>query len=250
MKKSMIWVVIILWVLAGAQFVFQITAKDEKQIIEAFHDIDFSSSVCEIEAYGEYQKEYLTREEQKELLKRIASKLGIESGYQLEEKSKENGSEVFLYKKAKRAETTLKLMTAEVRATENFIESRQYLSIEILLYDSIDSGFHYKDAVTEILKEEGISTKTVLNLKGSYQGKLSLEKKNELTDQLLSKVEGKTVIENRTDELFTVYAYTSLIPEFIYHDKKKVNLTVAVTFDEITNETKLYLATPVLEGSY
>lgn len=250
MKKGMISIVVILWVLAGMQFIFQITAKDEKQIMEAFHDIDFSSSVCEIEAYGEYLKEYLTKQEQQELLKRIGKQLGIESGFQLEAKRTDGGSETLLYKKAKRAETTLKLITSEIQATDNFIESRQYLSIEILLYDSVDSGFYYKDKVEEILKEEGVSTKTVLNLKGSYPGRLNLDKKNELVDRLLSRVKAKTVIENRTDDLFTVYAYTALIPEYLYHEKKKVNLTVAVTFDETENTTKLYLATPVLEESY
>lgn len=48
-KKGILWIVVILWVMAGVQFLMGINKKDESQIIEAFHITNSLESISRVE---------------------------------------------------------------------------------------------------------------------------------------------------------------------------------------------------------
>ena len=60
----------------------------------------------------------------------------------------------------------------------------------------------------------------------------------------------KIAYENRKEDLFTVYAYSGLIEEYITVAGSKVNMQIAMSYDEKKDITFVYLATPFLNDGY
>ena len=60
MKKVMVIIVAILWVIVGIQYFGKLTNDDETLIIEAFNETNFEKRESHIEAYGKYEMLQLT----------------------------------------------------------------------------------------------------------------------------------------------------------------------------------------------
>ena len=58
------------------------------------------------------------------------------------------------------------------------------------------------------------------------------------------------VVEQRGDELYTVYAYTGLINDYVKSEGNKINVNIAFNYNEKKNKTNLYVATPILNQDY
>ena len=67
--------------------------------------------------------------------------------------------------------------------------------------------------------------------------------------ELLEKLEAEIVAEHREDS-YVVYAYTPLIEEYKTVGKDKINLTVAIIYNEETDVTEMLLATPLLNQDF
>ena len=72
-----------------------------------------------------------------------------------------------------------------------------------------------------------------------------MEQKDVITMELLEQLNAQIVAEHRQD-IYVVYAYTSKIKEYKKVGKDKVNLTIAISYDEQKNTTNIMLATPLL----
>ena len=90
---------------------------------------------------------------------------------------------------------------------------------------------------------------TNINIDGQYTGKLGTEQKDAITMELLEKLEAKIVAEHREDS-YVVYAYTPLIEEYKTVGKDKINLTIAIIYNEEENVTEVLLATPLLNQDF
>lgn len=250
MKKGILWIVVILWVMAGVQFLMGINKKDESQIIEAFHITNSLESISRVEACGKYNGQYLLVSEREKLLIEIAGKLGIEKNYVLESSRKKNEAETILSMKAKRADTLLKLTTHEKNVTDHAVETAQYLTITIEFCDSVESAVYFKEELSKIIAEYPVETQVALNLTGDYPEILALEEKNQIADEMLKVLEAKVVSEHRENDVFTIYAYSRLISEYKVVDKERINVTIAIYDNEAEDKTTLYLCTPIMNEDY
>lgn len=252
MKKIFVAIVVILWIIAGFQYFNMRNQKNEEKIMEAFSKTEFSENESHVEAYGEYGGNYLSLSQRKELLKELGKKLGITDEYEITEKQEENYQEVALHKKARKADTILRFSTMEYRedSEEPVITSKQYVFIDITLYESLNSALAYKEVLNELLKEYQIYPQITVDLKGSYEGKLSLDEKDMVANRLLEILDAEIVSEYRTEELYTIYGYTSYVEEAIVNKNQKINVNVAINYDEAEEKTHLYLSSPVITGDY
>lgn len=85
---------------------------------------------------------------------------------------------------------------------------------------------------------------------GTYDGKLSIEERNKITDRFVKDLQANVVVEQRGDELYTVYAYTGLINDYVKSEGNKINVNIAFNYNEKKNKTNLYVATPILNQDY
>ncbi len=85
---------------------------------------------------------------------------------------------------------------------------------------------------------------------GAYDGDLPLERWNKIANSMIKELGGKIIYENRDKELYTIYAYSSQLPEYVSVDRNKINIQVAMRYEQDSDRTVVYLATPLLRGDW
>jgi len=93
---------------------------------------------------------------------------------------------------------------------------------------------------------KGCDISTTIQLVGEYSGYLTENRKDAVTERVLSALNAKVVYDYREDDLYTVYAYTGALENYITVENKKINIHLAMSQDEENYKTILYLASPIL----
>lgn len=135
--------------------------------------------------------------------------------------------------------------------SNDITEINHYLLVRLTIYKDMDSLLSYRDLIKDIfkkLKAENIQTNMQIN--GTCQGKLTLDEMNEIADSMVTDLQGKIAYANRQDNLYTIYAYSGLLDEYVNSVGNKINIHIAIDYDEETDSTRILLGTPVINGGY
>lgn len=165
--------------------------------------------------------------------------------------NREDGRVEYLYhKQAKKAETSLKIISLEQEA-DLAIRMKHYIVVRLNIKDSITSMDKYRELLEESLKKLGINDKQVtVQYEGSIIGIMSKEDKEEMAHLLVKELQGQVAFDYQEGESYTVYAYTGLIDEYIETVGCKINIQIAMTYDELLDKTRIYLATPIINQAW
>lgn len=246
-----IWYMVVgLWSVVLVCMVARNFFFNEEKIVDAFLENNYSEVIATVEGFGQLKGSYLIQEERDTLVKEVAGVLGITEPYSLETVIDADLETTTLCKPSANGETTIsfQVKTEEMDNLEKEVE--QFLSIDLELYGSVDSGLTYGELLQQIFNLYGIEGKVAVNYIGTIPGKLSMKKRNNLGDELIDKLSARVVQEYRSDELFTIYGYTKMLDQYEEISGKKMNVNIAITYDEEQDETKVYLATPYLMEDY
>lgn len=250
MKKVIAVFAVVLWVIAIAQGIDMLGGEKDAEVIQAFNSMSMMQENSIIQSYGKYNGDYLTVEEQKILLKTMAEALGIVDNYTLKESSDEYGRKVTLFLDGAKANTKIEFITNEKKETKDHtLEVEQYLKTELQIDNSIESAFYYDDTVKMIMERYSKMPQTIIHINGQYQGKLTTEQKDAISMELMEKLKAEVVAEHREDT-YVVYAYTPFIGEYKKVGKDKINLTIAIIYNEEKDITEVLLATPLLNEDF
>lgn len=250
MRKIFLAFVTVLWILAGIQIVVNVNKENEQKLVEAFSQMNYTDAQSKVEVCGDFEKEYMTQEEQEKLLVEIANEIGINKNYEITSSQEQNRKEITFYKKAAKATTMMKIVTVENEVEDNLIQTEQYLILELSMQDSVEGAVLYKQNIEKILKKYPINCDYTIDFDGSFDGNIELDEKNKIADQLLHEIDAKVVSENRKDELYTVYAYTDLIGDYKLVESKRINVNVVMNYDESKDITHIHVVTPVMDEEY
>ena len=245
MKRAM-YAVIVLWAVLTAVYMTNMGRADKVSISTAFTDSVDGEEWCEldtyIEGYGKFGVCYLTQEEKERLVENIASALGITSSYGLATVYEEEVNTTVLSNESVNGSVTIKAITREPQA--------QYVYVNITVYNNIDCAVSYRELVEGMFDAMGIQGNVNMNLVGSIEGTLNSTEKNELADGLLDRLGAKVVTENRDNDIFTIYAYSKGAGSYITIGGNKINMNIAIGYDEEQDRTKVYLASPINSLDY
>ena len=245
MKRAM-YAVIVLWAVLTAVYMTNMGRADKVSISTAFTDSVDGEEWCEldtyIEGYGKFGVCYLTQEEKERLVENIASALGITSSYGLATIYEEEVNTTVLSNESVNGSVTIKAITQEPQA--------QYVYVNITVYNNIDCAVSYRELVEGMFDAMGIQGNVNMNLVGSIEGTLNSTEKNELADGLLDRLGAKVVTENRDNDIFTIYAYSKGAGSYITIGGNKINMNIAIGYDEEQDRTKVYLASPINSLDY
>lgn len=260
--RFLLAIVALLWIAVGAQFLANKLFSREGDILSAFVATNSGLMESTLEVTAEYGNQYLTVEDKESLISYIATNLGVQTDTEYKTYENEERQEVVFTKQAARAETIIKVVTLKsTEVTDTFKQTSeknsgvtQYVMVRIQIYEDANNDIlKFKSTVEKIYDDLQISENKVsetLQLCGAFAGNLLLDTKNKIADKMIDSLEGKVVYENRDDKLYTVYAYTGLLREYITVNKTKINIQVAMTYDEANDCTKIYLATPIISGDW
>ena len=245
MKRAM-YAVIVLWAVLTAVYMTNMGRADKVSISTAFTDSVDGEAWCEIdtyiEGYGKFGVCYLTQEEKERLVENIASALGITSSYGLATVCEDEVNITVLSKESVDGSVTIKAITQEPQV--------QYVYVNITVYNNIDCAVSYRELVEGMFDAMGIQGNVNMNLVGSLEGALNSTEKNELADGLLDRLGAKVVTENRDGDIFTIYAYSKGAGSYITIGGNKINMNIAIGYDEEQDRTKVYLASPINSLDY
>ena len=267
--KRALYAAIILWVVGSGVYLAGMERVHSVSISTAFTDSADERQWCEldtyIEGYGKFGVCYLTQEEKEKLVKNIASALGITSSYGLATVYEEEVNTTVLSKNSVNGSVTIKAITQEQQGTDNTatedeqaydsttesgLAANQYVYVNITVNNDMDCASSYRELVEGVFDAMGIQGNVNMNLVGSLEGALNSTEKNELADGLLDRLDAKVVTENRDNDIFTIYAYSKGAGSYITIGGNKINMNIAIGYDEEQDRTKVYLASPINSLDY
>lgn len=246
-----IWYLVIgLWALVFVCMAAKNLLFNEEKIVDAFLENKYSEVVAGVEGFGQLAGGYLIEEERETLVKEAAGILGIKEPYYLEKETDAGVEMVKLTKPSKNgtAEVSFQVKTEEKDNLEQ--EAQQFLDINLELKNTVNSALTYGERIQQIFDLYGIEGNVAVNYVGTVSGKMDMKEKNAMGDELLDKLSAKVVQEYRGEDLFTIYGYTKMLDTYETVGGEKMNVNIAITYDETENKSRVYLATPYLMEDY
>lgn len=218
----------------------------QMDIVDAFAASEAGCVESKLQITADYGTAFLTEHDKQSLIHYLAGALGVRIDGEIAYRETDAGQIYSYTKKARQAATTLKAITLREDT------SRTYLYVELSIYqDAAFDILNYRDIILDTLKDMGVTqAETTLQLLGAYAGKLAFSEWDRLADQMIGKLSGKVIYENRDEELYTIYAYSNLLAEYITVEEKKINMQVAVRYEADNDRTVVYLATPIIRGEW
>lgn len=245
------YVVGILWLVVAVQVIVNHSFKDENKMLDAFTNTKSQVIKSQLKVVGQYGVRYLTEEDKETMIKFVAGKIGLEADTPIE---KAQGTKTLTYtlqKKGTYADSNIEFISVDTENKSKAMETKQYLMVTLTIYEQLNNILNYKNMVEDALDELQLdSYDTAIFFEGCYDGQLSLEKRNEIVEEVMQQLQGRIVIDHRADELFTVYCYTPLVEEYIVSNGEKVNINLAFHYNEEANQTRVYMASPILNEEY
>ena len=250
-KRIAIYIGVALWIATLLKIIWfdNTSTVPVNNIVTAFNNASLMEMSASIETFGEYGVLYLSQDAKNTILKDIATKIGINK-YSIETTREDDNSTTTLSQTGQNGEVICKLVTVETVVEQNVIQAKQYIYINVILNNSIQSAFSYEKIVKDIVENLKIDATVTVNLKGAVKGKLDIALKNSIASNFIDSMDVNVVAENKTDDLYTIYGYTSDIDEYITVSSNKINVNIMMNYDEQKDETNVYVATPISSEDY
>lgn len=239
-----VWIFVILKFLVGALF------GEKTSLVAAFSVSNPSEISATVEVTARIPGQGMTEQEMEEILCEIAKDIRLTITEEPVYTETESRGEYCYKKVAKAADTELRVIRIS-EEKEDGIEEKNYVYAQITLKEAMEPVLTYKRILEASFAElscEEIST--TLQLIGAYPGYLTLERRNEAAEKILKALGAEVVYEYRQEDLYTIYAYTASLENYITVEDKKINLHIAMSQDENRYRTILYLASPILPDTW
>ncbi len=245
------WLFVFLKLLVGALF------EKNTSLVAAFSVSNPQEISAMVEVTANCREGELSEKERYKLMREVAASIGLRLDTEPERTETSKRTELRFYKDALAADTELKVISLHMGNETDDVadavpaETKNYLYAKISLNESLDTVLAYKNLLEKTMEElscEDIST--TIQLVGDYAGYLPLERRNEITEDILDSLGAEIVYEYRKEDLYTIYAYTAGLDNYITVEGKKINLHIAMSQNEDHYRTTLYLASPILPDTW
>lgn len=224
---------------------------------------------CNIEGFYYIGTRYYGESGSVEILDRIAGKLSITSEYKYEKNRTDTGSIACLNKAGNSSDLEIKLITNKENISENVLRQKNYIAINLNIYNSIESGYYYKNLVNKTITEikkiqndkeeilenresdknvQEVSTRMVI--KGCIYGKADLNQQKAFADDVIKRLEAEEIFSNADKEMYSAYAYSKTIDDYVAIGRERINVNIAFNYDEDSNCTFVYIGSPIVNYDY
>ena len=237
------WIFVFLKLLVGALF------EKNTSLVAAFSVTNPQEISATVEVTAKYPIGDLNDKNKLLVMEEVADAIGLVIDSQPDITDGKNRQEISFFKDAVAADTELKMIT--LLPEEEDAKANTYLYANISLNRSLDTVLAYKTLLEKTMEELSCTEiSTTIQLVGDYAGYLPLERRNEITEDILEALGAEVVYEYREHELYTVYGYTASLDNYITVEDKKINVHIAMSQNEDHYRTVLYLASPILPDTW
>lgn len=247
--KSIAYIVAILWIAVLSQLLVNRFFTDDSKLVDAFTKANSAVIDSNLYLVADMGTDYMSEEDEKNLLQYVFSEIGLTAECKITRE--DNANTILTKTESDQSTTIIKLVRNNEKTKKNTNVVRRYLILDITINEDVNSILSYKKRAEKIVsKLEAITFESQVTFKGTYDGKLNIDERNKITDQFIRDLQASIVVEQRDDELYTIYAYTGLISDYVKSEGNKINVNIAFTYNEKNNKTSLYVATPILNQDY
>jgi len=252
MRKKLrltLYIVAVLWIAVISQIIVNKCFISERRIMDAFIGSDTEVQESKVVMAIDCSEKYLTESDQKSLIAHFANVIGLDKDYEITSSEKEDKAYLIAKKKGKNANTSIAIESKE--EPEKGMLYKVYIKIQV--YEKFESILNYKEKLEKAAKDiKAENCRCYTQYKGCYDGELNEKQRSIKLSELLSKVQAKTVKEGYDDKgNYLVYAYTGLVENYIKEPKMdRFNIHIVVHYDEESDKTEIWLATPLMNDPY
>ncbi len=104
--------------------------------------------------------------------------------------------------------------------------------------------------IEEIFRDYGKPLEITTCIIGTIEGKLNESDLTRKVVKVMRRFKGKIVEEYIDTSIFSYTAYTPLIESSIFSGEKKVNLNLAIRYNEYEDKTYIWIGTPIITTGY
>lgn len=221
------------------------SATKEVAMVGAFDNIGFNIIQSDINVWTKIQSKSLNEDSLKNLAETVAKKINIQKPYEFTLLHENNNEKCILTKTSKKTLTQIKI---ESMGNEDIIKN--YVVIDITLYDQFENVDYLKQLCEEKLEEIGQKSKSNVTVVGYCAGNIDKNQKEVVSNKVFSYLKAKKTEENIIDNVYNINGYTRLIDNHIMSKNKKMNLDLSMNYNECEDKTFLFLATPIITVEY
>ncbi|MDF2486907.1 MAG: putative rane protein [Herbinix sp.] len=248
--KVTLYMATVLWVAVATQMIVNRVFQEDVGITEAFVKTNTEEMQSSIEIAAEYRTGELSAEDKKTLICDLAAKIGLTIDKEISIWEENGRSEYYFYKRAKRAASEIKVISVE-QEEDDTVVMKHFIIVRMSIQEGIAGIDKYKNILEGTFnKLEVKDMQITLKYEGNQEGDLTTIQKREVAQLLVDELQGEIALEYDEGDMYTVYAYTGLLKEYVTTLDNKINIQIAISYNEVTNKTRITLATPILSDSW
>lgn len=218
--------------------------KGEQLMVEAFNQSSFKEEQSDINTYSILDRPLNDLDEMEIYFQNVEKQIGAFTDNNF---IKEESNQMRLLKKIYKssdAELIIELKTFKS------ISNNSYLTINSILYNSFENLIKVKEQMNTVFENLNLTPKISINITGLYDGDMNYEQKKQITSSIMKQMNANFEEDYNTNKVYSVVGYTKLIDEYIYSEKQKININLALRYNEYENKTYLYLSSPIITTEY
>lgn len=201
-----------------------------------------------VEISASTNNKYESREQKEEALKEMAEKFGVKNNYSIKNTKEDSVERTVLTKYFEK--TVLSISIADIACAGGNEETMQYIFWELKLEENLDKILEYREKICKEIIQMNMTPVSNISLSSNFSGKVSTERKDSITKQLLDCMKARVVEEEKGEDTYIVYGYSPEVRESISYTDEKLNLNITFDYDKEQDETYLHLAMPYMKCSY
>lgn len=240
----------LVWLAVVVQFFINRDLQRSGDVVEAFSSSEAIPVEACVGAYGYFGEMELAGATKNTMLRNLAKKLGITDGYELTASEGDSYRESTLTKNGKYGRTVIQIVSMDTINEDRQAVTQQTILCDITIYDDIAYAMECRELLEDIYQEIGMEANINVYLKGKTAGSLTQSRRQEMVDSLLKKLSASVVQEIDNENYYCLYGYTNQFDRVIYQNGKKINVNLAITYNEEEDMTYLHLAVPYISQSF
>lgn len=232
-------------------FVNNSVNREKKMVQQVMSDELSIVQEGNVSAYAFYGNEELTPALKELMARKLARKVGVYNGYTLSHKGDGLNETTILNKVGEYGDTEIRLITMGSKDSEGNITYENYVMSNITLHEGNSKELYsYKKLLLNIYDKLGMEPVTNIYVSSTVPGKLSDEKIHEEIASFLDSMDAREVESIEIDGVRCTYGYSRSIDTYAYQNDQKVNVNIAISYDEANNTTLIHKAIPFIDKSF
>lgn len=249
-KQRIIYIVLTILILITVSNYENNITDGGKKLFTTFNEINFDMIESDVNIWGEYSKSYMSEKEMKELAERVAENLQLETTYETIYDEEELQRTYTIQKDSTEATTVIKVVELIEEVENNGLKVINYLIVNLKVVNKCDSILFYREKINKIFDDLGVEPSDSITLTSRHNGKLEEAEAKRIMNTVLRNMKGTIKDKYEATNIYSIYAYSDYIPEHILTNGKKINVDLAMTYNELEDVTYLYAAIPVITIDY